>query len=178
MFEVNILGMFLVTRALLPLLRKNRGRIVNIGSSAGILATCGHSTYSATKYAVRGFTDGLRMELEHFGMYVSLVSPGAIESAMWEKNLSFKHEMRKNLDPAIQDVYKMFVAAGDRAEKRVKPIPAVNVAKVVEHALTARKPKCEYVVGNDVKILKFLSKLPKRMINKIIIDHMRKAVKE
>jgi NAD(P)-dependent dehydrogenase (short-subunit alcohol dehydrogenase family) len=177
MFEVNIIGMFLVTRALLPLLRQNKGRIVNIGSSAGIMSTSGHSTYSATKFAVRGFTDGLRMELEHFGMFISLVSPGSIESAMWEKNLAYKQEMRKNIDPELQEIYKMFIVAGDRAEKRVKPISADHVVRVVEHALTAKKPKCEYVVGKDARIIKFLSRWPKRMVNKIFIDHMKKALK-
>ncbi|MFC2123592.1 SDR family oxidoreductase [Bacteroidota bacterium] len=177
MYEVNVMGVFLVTRALLPLLRENKGRIVNIGSSAGILSTCGHSTYSATKFAVRALTDGMRMELEQFGMYVSLVSPGAIESAMWEKNQAYRQEMRKNTDPALQDVYKMFIVAGDRAEKRVKPISTDYVTKVVAHALTAKKPKCEYLVGKDARILKLLSRLPKRMVNKMIIDHMKKALK-
>ncbi len=85
MFEINVMGVCLVTRTFLPLLRVNKGRIVNIGSSAGILATCRHGIYSATKFAVRALTDAMRMELEQFGMYVSLVSPGAIESTMWER---------------------------------------------------------------------------------------------
>jgi len=177
MFEVNVMGTILVTRAFLPILRKNKGRIVNIGSSAGFFASSGHSTYSATKFAVRGLTDSWRMELEHFGMHVSLVSPGIIQSAMIDKNKTYKEEMRKNIDPELQEVYRMFIVAGERAEKRMKPISADHVTQVVAHALTAKKPKTEYVVGKDAKLLKFLSKWPTRMVNKMIIDHMKKALK-
>ena len=88
LMEVNVIGLMAVTQAFLPMLRHGNGRIVNIGSTSSLLAFPGASAYSASKFAVRAITDALRLELKPFGMFVIMVAPGAVESAIWEKGCS------------------------------------------------------------------------------------------
>lgn len=74
-FEVNLFGLIMTTQAFLPLLRKNQGRIVNVGSVAGLIAADGSSIYSGTKFAVEALSDSLRREMSPFGVSVSVVEP-------------------------------------------------------------------------------------------------------
>ncbi|MGV3488979.1 MAG: SDR family NAD(P)-dependent oxidoreductase [Tuberibacillus sp.] len=85
MFEVNVLGMMTATRMILPkMLQQGEGHIINIASIAGKLATPKSSVYSATKSAVLGFTNGLRMELAGKGIRVSAVNPGPIKTNFFQ----------------------------------------------------------------------------------------------
>jgi len=81
MFEVNVIGLMAVTKEVLPsMMERNNGHIINIASQAGKLATPKSSGYSATKHAVLGFTNSLRMELAKMNIHVSAVNPGPIET--------------------------------------------------------------------------------------------------
>lgn len=79
-FAVNVFGLLDTTRAFLPLLRATGlgARIVNMGSLSGVAAGPGSATYSASKFAVEGLTDALRMEMQAFGISVSLIQPGYV----------------------------------------------------------------------------------------------------
>jgi NAD(P)-dependent dehydrogenase (short-subunit alcohol dehydrogenase family) len=89
-FDVNVFGMLAVTIALLPLLgtadTKHAGRIINISSIEGKLASPFISAYAAAKYAIEGFSSSLRRELRLFGIKVIIVGPGGVKSEMWRKN--------------------------------------------------------------------------------------------
>jgi short-subunit dehydrogenase len=81
MFQVNVIGLIACTKMVLPhMLERNTGHIVNIASQAGKLATPKSSGYSATKHAVLGFTNSLRMELAKTGIFVTAVNPGPIKT--------------------------------------------------------------------------------------------------
>ncbi len=81
MFQVNVLGLMACTKEVLPLMMaQNSGHIINIASQAGKLATPKSSGYSATKHAVLGFTNSLRLEIAKSKIYVSAVNPGPIET--------------------------------------------------------------------------------------------------
>ncbi|MGO4888408.1 SDR family NAD(P)-dependent oxidoreductase [Anaerobacillus sp. MEB173] len=85
MFEVNVLGLIACTKAVLPeMMTRNEGHIINIASQAGKLATPKSSGYSATKHAVLGFSNSLRMELIDTNIYVSTVNPGPIKTQFFE----------------------------------------------------------------------------------------------
>ena len=90
LMEVNVIGLLAVTKAFIPMLRKSKGRIINIGSTSSLLAFPGASAYSASKFAVRAITDSLRLELKPFGISVILVAPGAVESEIWKKGESLQ----------------------------------------------------------------------------------------
>ena len=91
-FDVNVFGMMAVTIALLPLLgtadpvRRQPGRIINISSIEGKVASPFISAYAATKHAIEGFSSSLRRELRLFGIKVIIVAPGGIQTEMWRKN--------------------------------------------------------------------------------------------
>ena len=177
LMEVNVIGLHAVTKAFLPLLRKNKGRIINIGSISGFIASPGSSSYAASKFAVRAITDSLRIELKPFGMFVSLIAPGAIESSIWDKSREYKKELRKSADTELLDAYKLFVKASDKMLDSIAPIPAVEVAKAVAHGLTSKKPKNVYFVGNDAKKVYILSKLPKCLLNLLFIKSLTAIAK-
>lgn len=85
MFQVNVIGLMACTKAVLPsMLERNRGHIINVASQAGKLATPKSSGYSASKHAVLGFTNSLRMELAKTNIYVSSVNPGPIETNFFQ----------------------------------------------------------------------------------------------
>jgi NAD(P)-dependent dehydrogenase (short-subunit alcohol dehydrogenase family) len=91
-FDVNVFGMMAVTIALLPLLgtadpaRRHAGRIINMSSIEGKVASPFISAYAATKHAIEGFSASLRRELRLFGIKVIIVGPGGIQTEMWRKN--------------------------------------------------------------------------------------------
>lgn len=174
LLEINVIGLMAVTQSFIPMLRKAKGRIINIGSTSGYLAFPGASLYSASKFAVRATTDSLRLELKPFGISVSLISPGAIESAIWEKGREYKEELRKTINPDIAELYTPLRKFGDRLNKEVKKIPAVEVAKVVAKALNLNKPKRYYFVGNDAKGAAKISKIPKAFLDWIISKRIQK----
>ena len=177
LMEVNLLGLLEVTQTFIPLLRKNRGRIINIGSTSGYLAFPGASAYSASKFAVKAVTDSLRLELIPFGIKVILVSPGAVESAIWEKVRKYKEEMRKSVNPEIADLYSPLRKFGDRLNEQVKKTPAIEVAKVIHTTLNNQKSKPYYIVGKDAKGAAKAARLPKRILDWIIIKRIGKLGK-
>jgi short-subunit dehydrogenase len=81
LFEVNVLALIDLTQRVLPqMLERRRGHIVNVGSMAGYVAGPGETVYCATKFAVQGFTDGLRREVARRGVQVTLIAPGPIKT--------------------------------------------------------------------------------------------------
>ncbi len=177
LMEVNVIGLIAITQAFLPILREGKGRIINIGSTSSFLAFPGASAYAASKFAVRAITDSLRLELRSFGMEVVLVAPGAIESAIWEKGQVYKEEMRKSVKPEIAELYTTLRKFGDRLNETIKKIPADEVAKSVTQALNAKKPRRCYMVGPDAKGAAKAAKLPKSLLDWIILKRIEKLGK-
>ena len=106
--EVNVIGLFAVTKECIPLIRQAKGRIVNIGSTSSFLTFPGSSVYCASKFAVRAMTDSLRMEMKLFDVPVILVAPGAVESNIWEKSAEYKKKLRESVDPQLAVLYQKF----------------------------------------------------------------------
>jgi len=177
LMEVNLLGLMEVTQAFIPMLRTSKGRIINIGSTSSYLAVPGAAAYSASKFAVKAVTDSLRLELIPFGIKVILVSPGAVESAIWGKGTQYKEEMRKSVNPEIADLYSPLRKFGDRLNEQVKKIPAIEVAKVIHIAFNNPKPKPYYIVGSDAKGAAKAARLPKRILDWIILKRIQKLGK-
>jgi NAD(P)-dependent dehydrogenase (short-subunit alcohol dehydrogenase family) len=174
--EVNFIGHVAVTQAFLPLLRRSRGRIVNIGSVGGEVALPFLSPYAASKHAIEGFSDSLRREVEPLGVRVSVVRPGAVQSSIWERGNAAADDLLGKVPPEALEVYGDAVrgvraAANQRAKDA---IPAQAVADVVEQALTSDKPKTRYVVGRTGKMMVTLERwLPDRTFDRLIARAMR-----
>lgn len=141
LYETNVFGLVAMTKAVLPQMRAaGRGRIVNIGSLTGRIASPFQSVYASSKHAVEGLSDSLRRELTPYGVKVSVVRPGAI-------NTPFGAHERKMLERyADDDPYgeqvKTFTAWFSK-QHPAAPGPTV-VAEAVHEALTAERPQSRY----------------------------------
>jgi NAD(P)-dependent dehydrogenase (short-subunit alcohol dehydrogenase family) len=173
--EVNFIGQVAVTQAFLPLLRRSRGRVVNIGSVGGEVALPFLSPYAASKHAIEGFSDSLRREVEGLGVHVSVIRPGAIQSSIWERGNAAADEVLANVPPEALEIYGDAVRGARAAanERARDAIPAQEVADVVEEALTADKPKTRYVVGRVGKAMVVLERwLPDRVFDRLVARAM------
>ncbi len=153
-FDVNVFGALAVTQAFLPQLRRARGRIVNMGSIAGRIALPFLGPYCMSKSALRAMTHALRLEVDAWGIDVALVEPGAIATPIWKKSNAAADVMQASLQNDTLAHYSRHLEGIRRviAKAEEQAISADAVARAVEHALTAARPKTEYLVGNDARM--------------------------
>jgi NAD(P)-dependent dehydrogenase (short-subunit alcohol dehydrogenase family) len=157
-FEVNLFGAIAVTQAFLPLLRAGRGRIVNMSSVSGLLALPFLGPYAASKFALEAISDSWRVELRPWGILVAAIEPGLVDTPIQEKALATLKKAREAYPRQAHELYGPIFGLSEREQRR--GIPAERVAKAVEHALFARRPKRRYLVGPDARIGSVLRKLP------------------
>ena len=175
--EVNVIGQVAVTQAFLPLIRQGRGRIVNIGSISGRIAAPFVGAYSASKFAMEALTDTLRVELRPWGLHVALVEPGGIATPIWERSIAAADETLKLLPPQAMEYYGAAIPAVRAAAARTAKTgtPPVEVAKAVEHALSAARPKTRYLVGRGVRFrAAVIARLPDRLRDALIARQLPK----
>lgn len=148
-FEVNVFGALAMTQAVLPLVRRQRGRIVLIGSIAGLASPPYLGPYAASKFALEALADSLRMELRSWGISVSIVEPDNVATPIWEKLADSSGRARANASSEVQALYDEDVAAMARAAAAMDRagMPVERIVRVVRHALTAKRPKTRYPVG-------------------------------
>lgn len=140
-FETNVFGLAAMTQAALPQMRSaGRGRIINIGSLAGRIASPFQAPYAASKHAVEGLSDSLRRELAPFGVKVSVVRPGFINTPFGP--LEQEELARFVGDETYSDEVQAFKAWHARGHPNGAS-PLV-VAEAVHHALTAETPQARY----------------------------------
>ena len=160
LLEVNVTGVIAVTKAFIPLLRARRGRIINMGSTSGLLALPCLSAYAASKFALEAITDSLRVELSPLGISVIIIESGNIETPIWEKGLVATNKIVANTSTEIRNLYNPLIEFSKRIALNSYRSPAAKVARVVSQALRARNPKRRYMVGIDARFLKLISQLP------------------
>ncbi len=173
--EVNVIGQLAVTQAFLGLLRQGHGRIVNMGSISGRSAAPFLGAYNASKFALEGITDSMRMELRPWGISVSIIEPSAIATPIWEKSLSQADIGQESLSQSAIDLYGNTMKAVRKSMGIIasKGIAADIVAQSVLHALTAKRPKTRYLVGQDAKIGAFLKRfLPDKVYDRLVLYSM------
>jgi NAD(P)-dependent dehydrogenase (short-subunit alcohol dehydrogenase family) len=160
-FEVNVLGQIAVTRALIPLLRPTRGRVVFIGSISGRISTPFLGPYGASKHAIEAVAESLREELRPWEVAVSVVEPGAVTTPIWTKGRAFADQLEGRLPAEAHALYDDAIAHLRRTidtQERVG-VPPDRVAAVVERALTTARPRYRYLVGRDAKGAGILDRL-------------------
>jgi NAD(P)-dependent dehydrogenase (short-subunit alcohol dehydrogenase family) len=169
-FEVNLFGHIEVTRALMPALLANKGRVVNVGSIGGRMSSPFIGPYNSSKFAVRAWTDAMRMELAPHGLHVSLIEPGSIDTPLWQKGNELADEQLAKLTEEQRQRYAQQIAGARKAADFAAShgIPPEKCAKVIEHALTARHPKGRYLVGTDARLQATLSMLPVSLSDRLM----------
>jgi NAD(P)-dependent dehydrogenase (short-subunit alcohol dehydrogenase family) len=165
---VNLFGVVALTKAAMPLLRAGTGRIVHVGSIGGRISSAGLGPYSASKHAIEALAESQRHELARLTppIRVSLIEPGEVKTAIWDKADTSADDSDKLLDDAGRRDYQWLIdqSRGFIDEGRAKGVPASKVADAVEHALTASRPKARYLVGPDAKLAGHLvTRLPDRL---------------
>ena len=151
--EVNLTGQVAATQALLPQIRHARGRIVFISSIGGRIAFPLTGAYHAAKFGIEAVGDVFRQELRPWGISVSIIEPGSIDTPIWNRGELTSDEIgarsphREALYGKVIERYRKVVK--DTAERG---IPPEKVAKAIEHALTAGRPRSRYLVGLDAKV--------------------------
>jgi NAD(P)-dependent dehydrogenase (short-subunit alcohol dehydrogenase family) len=170
--EVNLVGPLAVTQALLPLLRRGRGRVVNVTSAAGKAGVPFMAPYVAAKHGLEGLSDVMRLEFRQFGVQVAIIEPGFIATAMGGKLQSdtqaaircLPDEGQRRYGPPLAKV----AAAIDHHAKTGSP-PEV-VAEAVLHALTSKRPRTRYPSGAGAKRMVFMRRLiSDRRFDRIIL---------
>jgi NAD(P)-dependent dehydrogenase (short-subunit alcohol dehydrogenase family) len=160
--DVNVVGQVAVTQAFLPAVRSAKGRIVFIGSIAGRSALPFLGAYAASKFALEGVTDALRVELAPDGIHVAIIEPGTIATPIWTKPRPVPEEANERYGSRMDTFRKVATSRAARAA------PADLVAQAVEHALTAANPDTRYLVGRDAKIRAAIEHLPDRWRDRLI----------
>jgi NAD(P)-dependent dehydrogenase (short-subunit alcohol dehydrogenase family) len=145
--EVNVIGTHDLTRRLIPAMRKNRaGRIVQCSSILGFVAVAYRGAYCASKHALEGLTNAMRLELEGSGIKVSLIEPGPIRSRFVESALA---NLLANIDmenSAHRDVYRARIEGMKAGGKSFFKLEPSAVSKRLVHALESPRPRRRYYV--------------------------------
>lgn len=167
--EVNVVGQVAMIQALLPALRRTRGRVVLMGSIAGRSALPFLAPYAASKHALEAIADSLRVELRPWRISVSLVQPGSIATPIWTKGAARADELRATFPSEAGTLYASGVARFRQvALSRGPGADPDDVARAVEHALTARRPKARYRVGRDAHLRAWIERLPTGVRDRVL----------
>ncbi|MEO8095603.1 MAG: SDR family oxidoreductase [Pseudolysinimonas sp.] len=170
--DVNVVGPLAVTQSVLPLLRTAKGRIVNITSIGGLIAGGMLGPYHASKFALEAMTDTLRIELAQWGIEVVAIEPGQIATPIWATSGNTADRILEGVD-GVNELYGPGMAGARRmaASAAKNGLDPIEVAKVIERALTAKRPRTRYPVGTDAKVgAAIIAKLPDRTRDRLMVS--------
>lgn len=160
-FETNLFGTHELTNLIIPLMRKQgHGRVIYNSSVLGLVAMRYRGAYNASKFALEGLADTLRLELYGTDIHISLIEPGPILTefrknslALYKKNIDATHSYHK-------EIYQTMEARLQKEGAAVTfTLPASTVTKKVIHALEARRPKVRYYVTFPTYLFGFLKRI-------------------
>lgn len=147
-FEVNLFGLFRVTQAVLPQMRKQKaGHIINISSIAGLRSMPASELYNASKYAVEGLTEGMAPTMKLLGIKMSLIEPGPVETDFNSRSMQFGN---RNVDEPVYNsvTEKMAASRKERFKDAQKPS---EIALVISEAINSENPHLRYQTSEWVK---------------------------
>ncbi|XP_060922825.1 dehydrogenase/reductase SDR family member 9 [Limanda limanda] len=158
MLDVNLIGVIATTLSVLPLIKKARGRVVNVASVFGRISPTG-GPYTISKYGVEAFNDSLRLNMKHFGVKVLCIEPGFFKTNVTDSDLLKRNveTLWAKLPQDVQDDYgaEFLPNSLDMIDEKVSKISDGDLMKVVscmEHAVSALRPRTRYSPGWDAKL--------------------------
>lgn len=166
-FETNVFGLHECTRQIIPVMRaQGQGKIIQHSSVLGLISLFGRGAYNASKYAIEGLTDTLRLELEGTEIYPVLLNTGPITSHFRENAMD---KLKANVDIS----HSLFVKKYEKslkAEKSKVPFneEAVSVARIVHKIILSEKPKPRYYITKATYLLGYL----KRVLSTSVLDRI------
>jgi short-subunit dehydrogenase len=168
--ETNFFGLAELTRKVLPLMRKQgSGTIINISSIGGLMGLPFQGYYSASKFAVEGFSEVLRMEVKQFGIKVVVINPGDFHTNNTANRRGFLTELGENDAYSAQFAKTLSVIEKDESKGWNPEILANEMVKIVN----CRNPRQRYIIASfEQKLAVFIKKiLPGKLFSKILADH-------
>jgi NAD(P)-dependent dehydrogenase (short-subunit alcohol dehydrogenase family) len=167
-FEVNVFGLARLCQLVLPTMRAQKsGKIVNVTSIGGKIWEPLGGWYHATKFAVEGLSDCLRVEVAPFGVNVIVIEPGAIRTE-WA-GIARDGLLQMSGGSAYAELAKRHARMLATADTSSLASPPEVVARTIVRAVTARRPKTRYATGGGARTILFLRKiLPDRMFDRLI----------
>jgi NAD(P)-dependent dehydrogenase (short-subunit alcohol dehydrogenase family) len=172
--EVNLVGPLAVTQAMLPMLRRAHGNVVNVTSVAGRAGVPLMAPYVAAKHALEGLSDVMRLEFHQLGIRVAVIEPGFVGTAMGGK---LKNDAEAAIGALPDDegrrryAPQLAAVAGSISRHAATGSPPEVVAEAVLHALTSGRPRTRYPSGAGAKRLLFMRRLlPDRRFDRIVLQ--------
>jgi len=172
-FEVNLFGAARLTQLLLPAMRaRHSGHIVNITSMGGKMYSALGAWYHATKHALEGWSDCLRLEVAGFGIKVVIIEPGVIETGFGEG--ATESIIKRSASGPYGQMVKMVTQSIKNTYGHGTGSPPRMIADIVSKAVTSRNPSTRYAAGKFAKLLiRMRVWLGDRMFDRIILSQMR-----
>jgi NAD(P)-dependent dehydrogenase (short-subunit alcohol dehydrogenase family) len=169
-FETNFFGAVAMTKAVLPVMRRQRcGHIIQISSIGGLMGSVTVSSYSASKHALEGWSESLRLEVSSLGIKVVLVEPGAFQTDIWTRGAVMGEQSKKESSPNIQRSLRMRTAI----EKLPKRDP-IEVARLITSIAQNPNPRLRYLVGRDAKFQLAMKRiLPWKWTEKVVANFLK-----
>ncbi|MDQ0325586.1 NAD(P)-dependent dehydrogenase (short-subunit alcohol dehydrogenase family) [Rhodopseudomonas julia] len=167
-FDANFFGWHELTRQVIPVMRRqNTGRIVMNSSVLGLVALGFRGAYNASKFALEGYTDTLRIELAHTGIEVVAIEPGPIESRMTENAVAAFHR-NVDIDASVHAAYyRRRLASMEKGGNTFGQLGPEAVLEVLIEACEAPNPATHYAVTRQTRIAAFGRRLlPRRLLHK------------
>jgi len=166
-FETNVFGLHEATRQIIPVMRKQGyGKIIQHSSVLGLVSLFGRGSYNASKYAIEGLTDTLRLELKGTNIYPILLNSGPITSSFRKTAM---RKLQENVD-IENSIFKEYYL--ENLSKKKSEVPfneeAISVAKVVEKIILTKRPKPRYYITKATYILGYL----KRFVSSSFLDRI------
>jgi NAD(P)-dependent dehydrogenase (short-subunit alcohol dehydrogenase family) len=169
-FDTNFFGAVAMTKAVLPIMRRQRsGHIIQISSIGGLQGAVSVSSYSASKHALEGWSESLRLEVNSLGIKVVLVEPGAFDTGVWTSGAVMGQEAKKNTSPNFQRSLRMreVIATIPKADP-------IAVARTIVAIAQNPNPKLRYLVGRDAKLQLAMKRiLPWKWYEQVIAKYLR-----
>ena len=169
-FETNFFGAVATTKAALPTMRRQRsGHIIMVSSIGGLLGSVTVSSYSASKHALEGWSESLRLELNALGIKVVLIEPGAFLTDIWTRGAVMGEKATTQGSPNLQRSLRM--------RERIQALPKrdpIEVARLIASVAQDPNPKLRYVVGPDAKLQLALKRiLPWKWHEKLVANFLK-----
>jgi len=169
-FETNFFGNVAMTQAVLPTMRRQRsGHILMISSIAGLHGSVAISSYSASKFALEGWTESLRMEVRSLGIRVVLIEPGSFATDIWTRNTVIGQKILEGTSPNR--------ARGERMRDAVRKLhkrDPIEVARLIAKVAADPDPRLRYLVGPDARAQLWLKRvLPWKWQEKLLARFLK-----
>jgi NAD(P)-dependent dehydrogenase (short-subunit alcohol dehydrogenase family) len=169
-FETNFFGAVALTKAALPTMRRQHsGHMIMVSSIAGLSGSVTVSSYSASKHALEGWSESLRLEINSLGIKVVLVEPGAFQTDIWTRGAVMGEQATKQTSPNIQRSLRM--------RERIQTLPKrdpIEVARLIAKIAQDPNPKLRYLVGGDAKVQLAMKRiLPWKWHEKVVANFLK-----